>query len=230
MNLTTQDTQPNLIIPYGYCHCGCGIKTKLLKRNDNRYGHKKGEPYKYVKAHQFYKPRIMLNDAMPFKIDGEYCRLIPLTRGLWSIVTGSDYDDLVRYRWVALKSTKTWYAARYIYNRQGKQQILFMHTALTGLKGIDHKNRCSLDNRRSNLREATQSQQGMNSVKERRDKNPDMIGVETLSTKHGRKYRARITANQVIYRLGTFATSVEAHAAYRKAAAKLFGDFAWFLN
>lgn len=38
-------------IPYGYCHCGCGEKTRLAPANDPRHGHVKGEPVLYLKGH-----------------------------------------------------------------------------------------------------------------------------------------------------------------------------------
>lgn len=38
-------------IPYGYCHCGCGEKTRIIAQNDPRHGHVKGEPMRYLKAH-----------------------------------------------------------------------------------------------------------------------------------------------------------------------------------
>lgn len=38
-------------IPYGYCHCGCGEKTKIAAYNDPRFGEVKGQPRRYLKAH-----------------------------------------------------------------------------------------------------------------------------------------------------------------------------------
>lgn len=38
-------------IPYGYCHCGCGQKTKLAYKNDARWGHIKGQPRKFCLGH-----------------------------------------------------------------------------------------------------------------------------------------------------------------------------------
>lgn len=43
-------------IPYGYCHCGCGQKTNISKRNSTRGGHKKGEPFKFLHHHHGRKP------------------------------------------------------------------------------------------------------------------------------------------------------------------------------
>lgn len=36
-------------IPFGYCHCGCGQKTKINTRN--RRGSVSGEPNKFIKGH-----------------------------------------------------------------------------------------------------------------------------------------------------------------------------------
>ena len=38
-------------IPYGYCHCGCGQKTRIAERNENRRGWRKGEPIPYIHNH-----------------------------------------------------------------------------------------------------------------------------------------------------------------------------------
>lgn len=38
-------------ILYGYCHCGCGEKTKIATKPNNRYGHVKGEPVRYILGH-----------------------------------------------------------------------------------------------------------------------------------------------------------------------------------
>ena len=38
-------------IEYGYCHCGCGQKTKLAKRGDKRFGHVKNDPMRFILGH-----------------------------------------------------------------------------------------------------------------------------------------------------------------------------------
>jgi hypothetical protein len=37
--------------PDGYCHCGCGQKTELVKRTDKRHGIVAGEPKRFVRGH-----------------------------------------------------------------------------------------------------------------------------------------------------------------------------------
>lgn len=38
-------------IPYGYCQCGCGQKTRISHKNETRYGHIKGEPRRFLVGH-----------------------------------------------------------------------------------------------------------------------------------------------------------------------------------
>lgn len=38
-------------IPYGYCQCGCGQKTNLVKWSDKTKGYYSGQPYRYIKGH-----------------------------------------------------------------------------------------------------------------------------------------------------------------------------------
>lgn len=106
----------------------------------------------------------------------------------------------------------------------GKQVKL--HRYLMGLTDpkilVDHKNRNPLDNRLSNLRPCSKSQNGANMI--RKPKSNKYKGV----FKYGAalKYSAQIQIEGVLHRLGTFNTAVEAAKAYDKEAYKLFGEFA----
>lgn len=42
-------------IPYGFCHCGCGEKTKLNPFTARKEGRIKGEPRRYIFGHHAYK-------------------------------------------------------------------------------------------------------------------------------------------------------------------------------
>jgi hypothetical protein len=39
-------------IPFGYCHCGCGQKTRIAAWNNKRANYKKGEPLKFIHRHK----------------------------------------------------------------------------------------------------------------------------------------------------------------------------------
>lgn len=49
---TSHDTSN---IPYGYCHCGCGQKTNISKKNDPKNGIKRGQPRTFIHGHQTSK-------------------------------------------------------------------------------------------------------------------------------------------------------------------------------
>lgn len=87
---------------------------------------------------------------------------------------------------------------------------------------VDHRDRDRLNNRWSNLRLASRSQNSMN-AKVRRDNKSGFRGVHPA--KNGRWF-ARICKDQRIIGLGTFDTIEAAAAARAKAERELFGEFA----
>ncbi len=82
---------------------------------------------------------------------------------------------------------------------------------------IDHINHNQTDNRLSNLREATNGQNMMN-TKVRCDSRHGWRGVDPLP--HGR-FRARVRGKHI----AVFDTPDEAHNAWRKAAKQTYGEF-----
>jgi hypothetical protein len=86
---------------------------------------------------------------------------------------------------------------------------------------IDHCDGNGTNNRWTNLRRATPSQNTANSRRAR----TNTSGYKGV-TRHRRCWRAMICKNGRSIHLGTFATPETAHAAYVAAARKLFGKFA----
>jgi hypothetical protein len=199
-------------VPYGFCHCLCGGKTTIASRNHAQYGMVKGQPRKFIAGHRNPKPP---EEAQPFKIDGIYCRLIPLTKGLHAIVDEIDYLWLMRYRWQAIpigQDATGFYAA----NRNG----LRMHQLIAG-NGYDHANRVGIDNRRNNLRPASQRENVKNASK-RKDNTSGFIGVHLL---HG-KYAALIQVDGKAIYLGSRPLARDAALLRDAAARKYHGKFA----
>jgi HNH endonuclease/AP2 domain len=87
--------------------------------------------------------------------------------------------------------------------------------------GIDHWDCNPLNNRISNLRAATQSQNTANAGM-RSDNSTGAKGVR----RHKEKYTARITCEGTNFYLGIYDTVEEAAAVYREAAIRLYGKFA----
>ena len=155
----------------------------------------------------------------------ETYRLIPLTMGKFAKVDAADYDWLMQWKWHALWKKRT--GLFYAIHKDSKDHIR-MHRLILGLvpgDGLqgDHINKDGLDNRRSNLRIATVSQNNFNRGASRLNKS----GYKGVSW-HKNRWRASITAKGKDYQLGYFATAELAHAAYCKAAMELHGEFARF--
>lgn len=87
---------------------------------------------------------------------------------------------------------------------------------------VDHKDENGLNNRWSNLRECTHSQNVANQGPRKDNK----LGVKGVYRRKSGKYRAQINIMGKRTHLGNFDTLVAATLAYRKAAKKYFGEFA----
>lgn len=99
----------------------------------------------------------------------------------------------------------------------------FMHRLILGnpLGSIDHIDRDGLNNCRSNLRIATNAENGWNRGRQRNNKS----GFKGVHLHKGR-WRATIMANGVKHDLGYFDDPAVAAEAYRRAAGRLHGQFA----
>jgi hypothetical protein len=104
-----------------------------------------------------------------------------------------------------------------------------MHREIMGLleRGdmrvlVDHVNGLQWDNRRCNLRLATNSQNLINSGTQKGNRS----GYRGVNWDRGR-WRAFITCKRKRHHLGRFTTLAEAVEARNKAAVRLFGQFAF---
>ncbi len=209
-------------IPYGFCHCGCGQHTLLTK----------GIPRKFIAGH-WNRIHPTIEYAAPFKIDGEYCRLIPLTQGQYAIVWEADYYWLMQWKWSALwsKSVRSFYAVRNSSYVDGKRTVIRMHREILSLQyrdGVDTDHvdtGNTLDNRRSNLRPATRGQNVANGRK-RCDNSSGFKGVSYHPSRGTWQVRIMVDGRRVT--VGYYKTKEEAYEAYCTAALKHYGKFARF--
>lgn len=216
-------------VPFGFCHCECGNKTKTANKNDRTSGRVFGMPVPYIKGHNG-RIRPTIENAVPFKIDGVYCRLIPLTKGQFAIVDATDYKWLMQWKWHARWNVgmKSFYASRKV-RVKGKLSTIQMHREILGLKAGDPRNGDhrksgeTLLNARSNLRIATKAENSRNHRK-RVDNTSGYIGA-FYHKNSGWYYSFIVVNNERIY-LGTRRTAKEAHEElYVPAAIKYHKDF-----
>ena len=89
--------------------------------------------------------------------------LIHIGHGLAAIVDTEDYPALSKYCWRLYKSQNCWYAVRRE-QRNGATRIIRMHRQIMNTPPgyvPHHKNRCTLDNRKSNLENLTDPQHAL---------------------------------------------------------------------
>lgn len=151
---------------------------------------------------------------------------IPIVNtNLFALVDDEYEAKLNEYKWYLNERVKGY---RYCHTTGG----LLMHRLIMDLPGklfVDHINGDGLDNRRSNLRLCTNSQNQANS-KIRKDNKTGLKGVQIdgWALRKGRKsiYRASIQYQGKTIRIGRYETPELAKKVYDKKAQELFGDFA----
>lgn len=175
-------------------------------------------------AHNYF------DDAAPFKIDGVYCRLIPLTRGQYAIVEISDYLSLSIFRWFASfdSSSNRFYARRNVCTEgQKRQKSISMHRVIMNEPDaiVDHKNPWNtLDNRRSNLRTADDSESACNQ-KVKLNSRSGFKGVSWCNAV--RRWRVRIMKNGKVQQLALCDSAAEGARIYNEAAQKIHSEFSY---
>lgn len=143
---------------------------------------------------------------------------VPLSRGYAAIINGADAADVLAHSWYAHLSPSGPYARANLGHRH-----VYMHRFILGAvagQHVDHINHNRLDNRRSNLRLCTATQNAHHQRKYR--------GASPYKGVHiarGR-WQATITVDGINHYLGTYDDQVEAALAYDNAARRLQGRFA----
>ena len=156
------------------------------------------------------------------KYPPELGKEIALSAGLVSLIDEEDYDCLNQLKWHV---NGNGYAVREEYDGYGNQvRYVQMHRQLLGAKEdvqVDHINGDRLDNRRCNLRIATDHQNRVNKKRYSTNKS----GYKGVTKRRG-MFCARITVNGVRITLGEFRNPIDAARAYDLAAIQNFGEFA----
>ena len=158
---------------------------------------------------------------------------IPLTQGKVAIVDDADYEWLSQWKWTYLRPSypgSAGYAYRNVTVSPKKTKCVLMHRLiLDAPKGklVDHINHNGLDNRRENLRLATECENHYN-ARPRTDGVSKYKGVYYDSRCN--RWAAEIRSNNKKKFLGYFDTEYSAAVAYNRAAIVQHGKFAFVNN
>jgi len=150
-------------------------------------------------------------------------KTITLTNGFSALVDNGDYEILSIYKWQV--QSRKWgnYAIRV--GRKGEPTTVRMHRQIMGLdstKEVDHINGDGLDNRRSNLRLVTHSQNQMNN--RRASGSSRHKGVHWCN--RSQRWIVRIVMGGKRKYAGRFRDETEAARHYNELAVKHYGQCA----
>lgn len=138
------------------------------------------------------------------------------------LIDRDDLDKVSGLHWNIVKHNNVLYCRASSRKHLGtSRSFVFIHRLILGNpRLVDHKNGNGLDNRKSNLREATHSQNSMN-----RDYPRSVNQYRGVTFVRPGKFQARITVNGKRESLGYFSSDSEAALAYNQASKKLHGEF-----
>jgi hypothetical protein len=146
------------------------------------------------------------------------------------LIDDEDYENISKYKWYVLYNGFNLYVATKLKDKSH----IYMHRLIMKINGgdrtiqVDHINRDSLDNRKCNLRLATNGQNNVNKPISSRKKSVKFKGVSYYpNERREKKYLARICVNLKQMNLGWYICAEEAALAYNNAASKYFGEFAY---
>lgn len=153
-------------------------------------------------------------------------KFINLSQNKQAIVDDEDYPLLCKYKW-------TFHPCGYAYRNQklnGKIKKVYMHRFImnyNGEKDIDHINHNGLDNRKSNLRIASRSENLANKGK---SANHSSKYKGVCYDKSKSKWVCYIQVRKKQIFLGRYETEKEAGMMYNHFASLYFGEFACLNN
>jgi len=166
----------------------------------------------------------MPRNIRPIRVEGNVA-FITLTKGYVAIIDVDDVERVQSFSWRALVVYSNVYGQCDFPRNSGPRPFALLHRLIMNApKGfdVDHINCNSLDNRKSNMRICTHSENLCNQ-RARKDAVSPFKGVSLAKCKI--KWRARIFVSGVETSLGQFDTEQEAHAAYCTASAQIHKDF-----
>jgi len=154
-------------------------------------------------------------------------RRVPLVNDKGTaLIWACDYELVSQYRWYLKPADvvhRAAYARRVYRTPDGRSHTQLMHQLITGQMNMDHKNFDGLDNRRSNLRPADDSQ---SSAHQRKQSNNTSGFIGVSWEKRRNRWIARIRKNGKVAWQANFADLEEAALARDAKALEIYGEYA----
>jgi hypothetical protein len=205
------------------CQCKCG-KQKIATLQILRSGRAKscGCHWREVQAEDIARLK-----------PGEVPLYGKRARGRVAVVDLENYSLVMQHRWHVREHDPVApgrrangpYAAYEAYRggRGGTRVTVYMHQLIAGTERVDHIDGDGLNNRRANLRPASQQQNMANSRK-----NPGKASIYKGVTwdRSRSQWCAKITVNRQTLNLGRFSNEEDAALTYDIAARRAFGEYA----
>lgn len=203
---------------YWNCLCDCGANIvcssiNLKSGNTKSCGclrNEKNHAQKNTKSNQW--------------IEEKDCVVGITCKGEKFYIDKEDYEKVKNYCWRIDKNSGYVIAN----SRNGSNKVIFIHRIIMDPKDeelIDHKNWNKADNRKSNLRIATKSENNIN-IKRKINNSTGYTGV----TKEPNGYKARISKNGTRYDLGTYESFEEAVKIRHQAEIKIHKEWSGEIN
>jgi len=153
-------------------------------------------------------------------------RRIYLGEDAWTILDQQDYYRFAGFKWEIAGNDNKFYAVRNIMAGSSRTTTVRLHRLIMDCPKdlvVDHINGDSLDNRRANLRLATQAQ-NLHNRKKKANTSSQFIGASF--NKSHRYWCSQIKVNGKSLWLGSFDNEIAAARAYDKAARMYHKEFA----
>ena len=199
------------------CKCDCGNPELVAVRSDSlKNGHIKSCGCIHDKRSvDLGKSRKKYNT---YDLSGEY-GIGYTSNGDTFYFDLEDYDKIKDYCWYISKTG-------YVISQDSEHKAIRMHRLVMNVTDskvlIDHIYHNKTDNRKSQLRIVSASQNSMNTVR-RKDNTSGVTGVSLDNN----RWSAQITCDGKLIRLGRFNTFDEAVSARKLAEEKYFGEYAY---
>lgn len=160
-----------------------------------------------------------IEDFRLITIQGKYV-------GRYAVISPEDYEWLDQYKWFL---NPQGYAYRSPKTSHSGQSLILMHREILQPRAgfiCDHADRNRLNNKRSNLREATYAQNMSNVAKKLKRSGASSAFRGVHFRKDCNLWKVEITTKGKKIHIGYFADELDAAIAYDRAALEIRGEFA----